>query len=557
MKKSFTFRKAMIAILFLMSGYVFGQQVFLRNYQGYYEPISELPYISNFTLSGSNSGWSHAMATSLKDPFTFHFTLVFMELDYDHELISDIKCPASESLLTYDVALTADDGYIICGTTGDNYGFLAKFNADFFPEWARYYPGCLELRAISEYKLSGGNVKYVACGISGEFGTNKQAVIMGVDNSGIIQWFKQLQYPGIDCSSEFNDIESFMNNTIPPDMEFAVTGSLYGAGTSSVIAARITNNGATIFANYYKDIITAPANLLYGNGIAIDASSANMYIGGTVIHGSFPQPDFYNDFYVLKLNSSNGNMNYSVMYKTNQGLRFGTSIAVNNEFVHVAGYHENTNNIDATILRTLTNGNTIELKDFGTTYDNEYLYKLHNTKESVVAAGYKGPIGNQERKTPYVVEYFNNSLTPCYDNISIPQKVRITISKQPVGLTNNSNTSSVTIVVGYEYFEATQHIICEKEFPSDKNYLYSEENIPTNENEILVSPTFTHQYLTVKSKINNNSYRIYSLTGMLVSEGQLSNPKENTIDVSELPKGIYAITIYSETSIYTTKFIKQ
>lgn len=64
-------------------------------------------------------------------------------------------------------------------------------------------------------------------------------------------------------------------------------------------------------------------------------------------------------------------------------------------------------------------------------------------------------------------------------------------------------------------------------------------------------------YISIAHEKNgiNVSYVISNSLGQIVSSGTLSNTT-NTIDISELPSGIYIITLTSEDDVMSQKFIK-
>ena len=74
--------------------------------------------------------------------------------------------------------------------------------------------------------------------------------------------------------------------------------------------------------------------------------------------------------------------------------------------------------------------------------------------------------------------------------------------------------------------------------------------------QITIYPNPVGDILTITSQAQIDQYRIYDVTGSLISEGKLEN-SPGQIDVSNLNSGMYFIELNSENRSATRKFIKK
>ncbi|WP_346986617.1 T9SS type A sorting domain-containing protein [Chryseobacterium sp. POE27] len=87
---------------------------------------------------------------------------------------------------------------------------------------------------------------------------------------------------------------------------------------------------------------------------------------------------------------------------------------------------------------------------------------------------------------------------------------------------------------------------------SDSNLAVSETKDLKSEISIYPNPADT--FVEIKNLKGNADYKIYSADGRLVQSGKIDNQR---INVSELIKGVYIITIKDDSKTYTTKLIKK
>lgn len=87
----------------------------------------------------------------------------------------------------------------------------------------------------------------------------------------------------------------------------------------------------------------------------------------------------------------------------------------------------------------------------------------------------------------------------------------------------------------------------------------SDSNLAVNEtkdlkSEISIYPNPADTFVEVKNLKGNADYKVYSADGRLVQTGKIDNQR---INVSDLIKGVYVITIKDDSKTYTTKLIKK
>ncbi len=89
--------------------------------------------------------------------------------------------------------------------------------------------------------------------------------------------------------------------------------------------------------------------------------------------------------------------------------------------------------------------------------------------------------------------------------------------------------------------------------------LFNQINVLT-ESSISIFPNPVHDVLFVNTGnlLNQNGrVKIYSSTGVKVSDVKLSAELVNPIDVSAIAPGVYFIRVYTDTTLQVGKFVKQ
>ena len=80
-------------------------------------------------------------------------------------------------------------------------------------------------------------------------------------------------------------------------------------------------------------------------------------------------------------------------------------------------------------------------------------------------------------------------------------------------------------------------------------------NETKSSSNIILYPNPSTNFIVVDGLKNDNFIEVINLQGQVVKNLNVSNTK-TTLDVSELPKGIYFIRINSDEELYVTKFLK-
>lgn len=93
---------------------------------------------------------------------------------------------------------------------------------------------------------------------------------------------------------------------------------------------------------------------------------------------------------------------------------------------------------------------------------------------------------------------------------------------------------------------------------SDANFTINKQSLAVtdvNKNAIQIYPNPATDVLNIKNTSANTTYEIHSVSGQLITKGELSTTHE--INVRELIKGVYVITVINNGEVSKTKFIKK
>ncbi len=139
-------------------------------------------------------------------------------------------------------------------------------------------------------------------------------------------------------------------------------------------------------------------------------------------------------------------------------------------------------------------------------------------------------------------------------SVSFNDSVQVTDKQGDVFWTDvDTNQQNITVhasAVGYDSFDTIVNIADTS--VAFNIYLRKIANIQPVDNQIVISPNPTQNYITIKGENTDFSYRIYDLTGKLISSGKSSG----RVDVSYFNKGFYLIEIKTVTQKQTLKFVK-
>lgn len=143
------------------------------------------------------------------------------------------------------VVQTADNGFMICGTTGDaGQGaediFLVKTSPSGEIAWSKTYGGGKIDMVKSMQKVPQGG--YIITGTTNSFGSSYDAFLLKVDEIGQVQWFKTY-------GTNFYEMSTFVT---PAEDGFAMTGFNINSGSVDVVCIKTDKNGNNVCSLAYE-----------------------------------------------------------------------------------------------------------------------------------------------------------------------------------------------------------------------------------------------------------------------------------------------------------------
>ena len=177
-----------------------------------------------------------------------------------------------------------------------------------------------------------------------------------------------------------------------------------------------------------------------------------------------------------------------------------------------------------------------------------------------------------------VVEYQNDVLGSVNSNINIGQysladnnTIELTLSEDGLFKFNNGHIHAAWwgSVIGTEKgmtepgdpnlnASIMEYDLCYlPDFTIDVKEKISTGFLDADENKLLISPNPFNSYINISGiEFKDTSYAIYSITGHVIKQGQLSSSM-NTINTSDLNKGVYVLLISTGNKKHSQKIIKR
>lgn len=201
------------------------------------------------------------------------------------------------------------------------------------------------------------------------------------------------------------------------------------------------------------------------------------------------------------------------------------------------GYVVNNGQVDALVVKSDFNGDTLFVKAIGSTTAFDYSEKIiADAQGGMVIAGHTSFTGNYGNDF-LLIKADSNANAGCYSN-----PLTLTVSNVTLTSTNFGNNGSGTNAVNFTSQElstaVTDTVFCSSILSSLTEYVSESvvtvfPNPVANELNIAISKTYS----------KGASYSIYNATGEMVSRGDLS--QQGTIFLNQLSSGIYYIKIVS------------
>ena len=506
--------------------------------------------------------------------------ITLMDTDYNVTEMLECEVPDSTGLGTgfkpTDICQSGRGSFVICGSIiqegHDQGGFLLRISDQgkygLVTDWMKIYPYTPTNVAIDGV-LSLTRVVETASGFMmiGRSTTNPvRAIIVGTDHEGNVMWSRRMyddQYGGNE-NSALNDMVAINEEHV------AVVGTvnMFPVDDADIMIVVMDHEGNVINESVYEKWGEGKEEFTYkeyGKAIIFDRDRDELIVTGMVDkkwRGVCTHAE-YRRLFVMNVSASSLTLNWQHQYEADADLDLNfeglscsdiaydplsSTYAVTGSVVNEV--FNKTNSVNSFILRIDATGGLITqgLRYYGTSTGQESLYKIYPTVESgtYVAAGTKGSGPNRM----WLVESYMNVSDFCdhtYGELFRPYYPLVELS----GIVKGTKVESAEVDVHLAIPYFSELIVCEK-IPMGKSL--NTEEIETTSSKVY--PSVTADFVTVESSMNTD-YNVISLsTGANLVHGRINAGKE-TVDLLELPAGIYLIRLKSGQSQQVFKIVKQ
>ena len=503
----------------------------------------------------------------MKNYYVLFFLFITVSTFSQPNIQWQVALGGSASDEAYDVKQTPDGGYIVVGTTtssnghitsthGGNDLWVVKLNTQGNLQWQKTYGGTLSDGAYAvEINPNGG---YYVAGHSrsndGDASGNHGAIdfwVLKLDALGVVIWQKSLGGSGTDVARAI---------CVSPD------GGVVVAGGSNSINGDISGAHGGGYFDAWVVKLDASGNLVWQNPLGgsnseeafsvISTSDGGYMVAGYTSSNNGNVSGFKgtNDYWVVKLNS-NGILQWQKCLGGTKGdsardiiqtldggyLVVGESQSNDGD---VTGHFGASNTPDYWAVKIDASGNIIWEKSYGgTNYD--YARAVCQTTD-----GNFGIVGTTDSSNGQVSSYFG---TQDYWMVLIDGTGSVIWDKS-LGGTNMDNAYSVIqtqdegfVVIGTS--SSTNGHVTGNNGGVDY-WVVKLDNSSLSVNDYNFNSTVTLYPNPVNTKLHINSTDVIKNIGLYTLSGQLvfSHQNENLeyINVSNLPKGVYILTLENE-----------
>ncbi|MCK5035633.1 MAG: T9SS type A sorting domain-containing protein [Candidatus Sabulitectum sp.] len=273
----------------------------------------------------------------------------------------------------YSVQETSDGGFIIAGSSksfgaGDYEAYLVKTSSSGNVEWSKVYGGTYPEHGNSVLQTSDGG--YIVAGSTSSFGAGGIDVyLVKTDASGIVMWAKAFGGTGDEEAQSIQQTD---------DGGYIIAGrtTSSGAGSSDVYLIKTDSDGNSLWTRTF-------GGSSYDNANSVEQTSD----GGYIITGRYESANSVIKLYLIKTDSY-GDAVWSKTIECND-YAVGESVGETTDggFI-IAGFTVfGTTNIDALLIKTDVNGDTLWTAAYGGT-GSEAGYSVQQTNdEGYIIAG--------------------------------------------------------------------------------------------------------------------------------------------------------------------------
>ncbi|MFK7808294.1 MAG: T9SS type A sorting domain-containing protein [Saprospiraceae bacterium] len=432
---------------------------------------------------------------------------------------------------------TSDDGFLFIGERHDTQAspsdaYAIKIAADGDLEWARLYGGFDDEYGYAVAESDNGD--YAIGGFTETAGAGpRNMLLIKTNNFGDTLWTKIYGGSSIDAATD-------MQQTIDGGYILSGNSFSFGAGDSDMYVVRTDEDGNILwqktFGGELNDICHAIARTEDG-GFILCGESQNFGEGDT-------------DIYLVKIDS-NGNLQWSKTYG-GEGKEAGNSVSQTSDGGYIiAGYTREfgSGGEDFYLIRTNAQGEMLWAKTIGGTEDDAAQSVKQAADGGYIITGYTRSFGAGFLDIYLVKTDSNGDSGDCtsFANQTIENDAATIETVAESIVVQGLELKQRPTLMGF-----TNTIIT-----SDNCFKVSTHNNNTLTFSISPNPTtdVLHIIPNTDRLIKGQNISIYNYLGQTVMTFAESDNQQ--INVSQLPPGIFVLTLEIEEQLHTYKFVKQ
>ncbi len=561
---------------------VFGQYV--TDFQAVYPFNKGANSTKNYTFTKDNSLISPTLPGYMlmaNSSINSSIALAALKLNADFSISSTLSfVPVTTttwvSIVPLDLISNSDGSYVVCGTVSYSlvrYAFIAAFDAKANPLWYKEYPEITRLNAIINVANSATDkISYMACGTYGS--SYPVGIILAVDSKGIPVWYNCTVPNGKSDKFEYNDLISINNQDVAL-LKYAVVGNAITDPYTdkNVLVTCIDING-NVYYSYLYGLINTSSTIYDEEGYGLTLSDKNeIVISGRTKCYFVQLPAIKYDDALLFAITKEGKIDWCYRYdipKNSAQGEYAQKVLDYKENLYVSGYYIsynflNSGSYDGFAFETDLTGIPTGVRVYGNSgADLFYAQEINHAYNGLISVGFSSSFFSSSTAgfyAPYIVESYRTIEEPCYSlSFKLPyEKAELEMSKIGNNLTTTKYLEVKLKVVENPVYEL---VVCPKKSIVSEELIEAKAVDETalsmvnkvSDKLITLYPNPVQSILTIEGAESGSSYKIFSITGNILTEGTLNN---KDVDVANLSGGVYYISIINNHFPVTIKFIKE
>ncbi|MEO8085629.1 MAG: T9SS type A sorting domain-containing protein [Bacteroidota bacterium] len=431
------------------------------------------------------------------------------------------------------VEQTTDSGFIILGAIGlGGAGIyedatLIKMNSNGDTLWTKTFNTGLDATMHSVHQTGDGGY-ILAGGFSGWFGSEDIYFIKTDSNSNVL-WTKIIGSGGIEYATSV--LETFTGGIV-------IAGSYPGSGMGhNIFLQNVVNGSFSHFGGSDDD---------FGNCCKQTADSGFIIVGSTRSFGTTPQ-----NIYLVKANS-NMQFQWAKVFSNADGLTPSSGIyceqTLDGGYIILAEVNSAIGNRDLALIKTNAVGDTMWIRTYGGSND-EYGYCVKQTTDSGFAIlGVTESFGSGFTDI-YFVKTDSNGYSGCNEGFA-----NFTMSSGGANIFDNP-LQEVSLP---ESLLTVSAVIHAGTYVSDPCINAGTTESISNDPFLDISPNPFTQSLNLHFKRSHCEIailRIFNSIGEIVYIKEIKL-EDQILNLAELPKGIYMVSLLSEGRTYNLVIVK-